>query len=138
MIFVDTTVWVGGADTHDDFHDSSRRVIEAIKTGKLPLALTTNFIIDEVVTILGKRRGFGARHARMVGESILASPRVFVAFVDEFILKAALDGYPKYGGKLSFTDVVSLVTMRKYHIKEIFSHDSDFDGIKGIIRKETP
>jgi len=102
---------------------------------KLPLALTTDFIIDETVTILGKRRGFGAEKARKVGETILSSPRVFVVFVDETILKKALERYPEHEGRLSLTDVVSVVVMEKYRIKEIFSQDRDFDEIQGILRK---
>jgi len=138
LIFVDTTVWVGASDRNDDFHESSRAVTEAIRLGKLPLALTTDFIIDETMTILGKRKGFGAENARKVGETILSSPRVFVAFVEEVTLKRALEEHPKHQGRLSLTDVVSVVVMKKYHVKEIFSHDSDFDEIEGILRKALP
>ena len=135
MIFVDTTVWVGASDKNDDFHEPSRAIIEAIRLGRLPLALTTDFVIDETVTILGKRKGFGAENARKVGEAILSSPRVIVVFVEEVMLKKALEQYPKHRGQLSLTDVVSVVFMEKYHIKEVFSHDTDFDEIKGILRK---
>jgi predicted nucleic acid-binding protein len=138
LIFVDTTVWVGDADLNDEFHASSHRVIEAIKVGELPPALTTDFVIDEVITILGKREGFGADNARVVGESILASPRVFVLFVDEVLLKEALKAYPDFKGRLSFTDTVSVVAMRKYRVKEIFSHDKDFDEVEDLVRKELP
>lgn len=103
--------------------------------GKTPLALTTDFVIDEIVTILGKRRGFGAEQARDVGNYLLSSPRVFVVFVDESIMKEALTMYPKYGGRLSLTDTVSVEVMRRYGVKEIFSHDSDFDIVKNIKRR---
>lgn len=136
MIFVDTTVWVGGADTNDDFHDSSAPIIEAFRTNQLPLAMTTDFVLDEVVTILGKRMGFGAEKARKVGENILASPRVFTIFVDETILKEALAMFPTYKGRLSLTDVVSTVVMTRYSVKEVFSHDKDFDLVSRIRRRE--
>jgi len=137
LIFVDTTVWVGASDRNDDFHESSRSIIEAIRLGKLPLALTTDFVIDETVTILGKRRGFGAQSAGKVGERILSSPRVFVVYVEESILRRALERYPEYLGQLSLTDVVSLVVMEKYHIKEVFSHDTDFEKAKEVSRKDS-
>jgi len=137
LIFIDTTVWVGASDRNDDFHESSQEVVKAVLFEKLPLALTTDFIIDETVTILGKRRGFGAENARKVGEAILSSPRVFTVFVEETVLKSALEKYPRYLGQLSLTDVVSVVVMEKYHTKEIFSHDSDFDGIEGITRRDS-
>jgi len=71
LIFVDTIVWVGASDRNDDFHESSRSIIEAIRLGRLPLSLTTDSVIDETVTILEKRRSFGggygeASHKRRV------------------------------------------------------------------------
>jgi len=136
LIFVDTTVWVGASDENDEFYEPSRPIVEAIRFGRLPLALTTDFVIDETVTILGKRKDFGAVKAQKVGEGLLSSPRVFVVFIDELLLKDALKCYPRYRGKLSLTDVVSVVVMKKYHIREIFSHDKDFDKVEGVIRKE--
>jgi len=134
LIFIDTTVWVGDADMNDDFHESSHRIIESVRTGKAPLGLATDFIIDELVTILGKRRGFGATHSKEAGMAILSSPRIFTVHVDDSILKEALKVYPSFNGRLSLTDVVSTVVMKRYAVKDIFSHDSDFDTVKGIRR----
>ena len=135
MIFVDTTEWVGDADRNDDFHNSSHELVESIRVGSSPLGLTTDFIIDETVTILGKRKGFGASAAAQVAKAILISPRVVTVFVDESILNESLGVYPKYNGRLSLTDVVSTVVMQRYSVKDIFSHDSDFDVVSGIRRK---
>lgn len=137
MIFVDTTVWVGDADLNDDFHESSHSLIESIRKGQSPSGLVTDFILDEAVTILGKRRGFGAGRARDIANAILASPRVFTVFVEEGILKEALSTYPMFGGRLSLTDVVSVVVMRRFGVKNIFSHDSDFDSVKDLRRLTT-
>jgi len=134
LIFVDTTEWVGDADKNDDFHDSSHELIESIRLGSSPLGLTTDFIIDETVTLLGKRKGFGASAAAQVAKSILASPRVVTVFIDESILKESIGVYAKYGGKLSLTDVVSTIVMERYSVKDIFSHDSGFDLVGGIRR----
>jgi predicted nucleic acid-binding protein len=134
--FVDTTVWVGEADANDDFHESSHAIVEGIRTGRTSLAITTDFIVDETVTILGKRRGFGAANASKVAASILASPRVFTVYMDETLLKESLRRYPAFQGKLSFTDVASATVMRKYGVRQIFSHDHDFDKVEGIRRAE--
>lgn len=111
-------------------------MIERLRLGRTPLALCTDFILDETVTILGKRKGFGAQNAAKVALNLLSSPQVFVVYVDEVLLKEALKLYPLYRGKLSLTDVVSAVTMGKYGIKEIFSHDQDFNLVKGVRRME--
>jgi predicted nucleic acid-binding protein len=131
-------VWVGDADTNDEFHGSAHEIIESIRLGTSPLGLTTDFIIDETVTLLGKRRGFGARAAADVGKFIIASPRIITVFVDESILKESIAAYPRYAGKLSLTDVVSSVVMKRYSVKDIFSHDSDFDIVGGIRRLTSP
>jgi predicted nucleic acid-binding protein len=39
---------------------------------------------------------------------------------------------------LSLTDVSSLVVMKRFGVREIFSHDKDFDGIQGVKRLESP
>jgi len=135
LIFIDTTVWVGASDSNDEFHGSSAEIVKAVRLGTLPLALTTDFIIDETVTILGKRKGSGAEHAKNIGKKLLSSPRVFTVFIDEALLLESLERYPRYKGKLSFTDVCSVVVMEKYGVKEVYSHDSDFD-LAGFRRKE--
>lgn len=66
MIFIDTTVWVGAADNNDDLHESATKVIDAVTSGSLPLALTTDFIIDETVTI-PRRKAFGANGKALYG-----------------------------------------------------------------------
>ena len=138
MIFVDTTFWVGDADSNDDFHDSAHRAIEAIRTGEAPVALTTDFVLDETVTVLGRRKGFGAERASEVARIILSSPRVFTVYVDEALLKESLEQYPAYKGKLGLTDVSSIVTMKTYGVRDVFSHDRDFEGIEGVRRREEP
>ena len=125
---------MGDADLNDDFHDSSHNIVESARTGKTPLGLVTDFVIDELVTILGKRRGFGAGAAKDTGRAILESPRIFTVFVDDSILRAALSVYPAYKGKLSLTDVVTTVVMKKYGVSGVFSHDTDFDRVKGVRR----
>jgi len=65
------------------------------------------------------------------------SPRVFVVYVEESILRRALERYPEYLGELSLTDVVSVVVMEKYHIKEVFSHDTDFEKAREVSRKDS-
>jgi predicted nucleic acid-binding protein len=129
---------VGDADRNDEFHSSAHEITESIRLGASPLGLTTDFVIDETVTLLGKRRGFGARAAADVGKFIMASPRIITVFADESILKESIAAYAKYGGKLSLTDVLSAVVMKRYSVKHIFSHDSDFDIVSGIRRLTSP
>jgi predicted nucleic acid-binding protein len=138
LIFIDTTFWVGDADLNDDFHEAARTAIEALRSGGTALGLTTDFVLDETVTILGKRKGFGAQKAAKVADHILASPRVFAVYIDESLFRQALRLYPAWRGKLSLTDVTSVAVMKMYGVTNIFSHDRDFDEVEGITRSVSP
>jgi predicted nucleic acid-binding protein len=46
--------------------------------------------------------------------------------------------YPTYRGELSLTDVSTVVAMKSYGVKDVYSHDRDFDRVQGIRRVEEP
>ncbi|MCD6513997.1 MAG: type II toxin-antitoxin system VapC family toxin [Candidatus Odinarchaeota archaeon] len=135
MIFIDTTIWVAAIDSSDELHEDGKSTLNALIERKLSIALTTDYVLDEVMTILKKRK-IPPKKIISVIESIIESPLVEVIFVDEQIFTEALKIFKKYE-KLSFTDSTTLAVMRKYKIKEIYSHDSDFD-LSGITRRERP
>lgn len=134
LILIDTTVWVGAADKKDNCFPTAKPVVEKLLKGELPYALTTDYVLNETVTILGKRPGITAKQAKDIALAILSSGRVEVIFIDDFLLKDALEIYPRYDGKLSLTDAVSVHIMEKYGINRVFTHDGDFDKVKGIAR----
>lgn len=135
MIFVDTTTWVAGIDASDRLHEDGKAVLEALIEGRSAPALTTDFVLDETMTLLKKR---GARVSKVVEalQRLISSPLVTLVYVDESAFGESLLNFKKYE-KMSFTDAVTLTIMRRYGVKEIFSHDKDFD-LKGIVRKEKP
>ena len=67
---------------------------------------------------------------------ILSSPRVFTVHIDEVLFKESLKLYPTYHGDLSLTDISTIVAMKSYGVKEIYSHDRDFDRVHGVRRLE--
>lgn len=93
-------------------------------------------MLNETVTILGRRKGFGPDKAAKVALLILSSPRVFTVYVDDSLMKESLELYPSFKGKLGMTDVSTVVVMTKYGIKEIFSHDGDFELVPNVTRRE--
>ncbi len=105
----------------------------ALASGRLPAAITTDFVLDETLTLLKMRGGETESIADAIN-NIISSSAVTLIFVDEILFRAALTTYKKYA-KLSFTDAVTLTVMQHRKIKEIFSHDRDFD-LRGIVRKE--
>ena len=135
MIFIDSAIFVSAADESDFLHEDGLAVMQAVDERKLPTAITTDFIIDEVLTLLRRRHTQPNTLSNFVVDA-LSSELFTIVYVDEPLLKGSLVNFRKYE-KLSFTDAVSLTTMKQYRIKEIFSHDTDFD-LNGIIRKERP
>lgn len=133
MIFVDTTVWVAAIDKKDSLHEDGKEIVNAIVNWKLPLAVITDYVLDEVMTILKKRKISPEIILKAV-IAIMKSSRVKTVFVDDHIFMKSLTLFSKYK-KLSFTDAVTLAVMQKLKIKEIYSHDSDFD-IPKITRYE--
>lgn len=110
-------------------------MLEALADGRSPPAFTTDFVLDETLTLLRRR---GARSGKVVEafRHLLSSPMVTVLYVDHLVFEESLALFERHE-RLSFTDAVTLAVMRRHGIKEIFSHDSDFD-LKGIVRKERP
>jgi len=135
LIFVDTTIWASDIDSSDTLHEDGAAVLEALASGQLSSAITTDFVLDETLTLL-KTRGGKAESIVEAIQNIISSHRVSILYVDETLFRAALSTYKKYE-RLSFTDAVTLRVMRQRKIKEVFSHDSDFD-LKAILRKERP
>ncbi len=135
MIFVDTTIWASAIDTSDTLHKDGSAVLKALAEGTLPSALTTDFVLDETLTLLKMRGGRPDSIARAIA-SIMSSPNLNLVYVDDSLFEAGLRTFQKYE-RLSFTDAVTLAIMQQRKIKEIFSHDADFD-IKGILRRERP
>ncbi len=135
MIFIDTTILVSGIDASDQLHQDGKAVLSALAGGELSPALTTDFVLDETLTML-RRRGAKATSIVDVAESVVSSSLISIVYVDESLFREALSKFRKYE-RLSFTDAVTLRVMNRYRVREIYSHDRDFD-LEGIVRKERP
>ena len=94
----------------------------------------TDYILDEVVTFVRKRKGATASIEML--DAITHSPRLRLVKVETRHFEAGLQLFRTYEG-LSFTDAVSVAVMRDLDIEVIYSFDSDFDGIPGIVRLTT-
>ena len=95
MIFIDTTIWVAAIDSSDELHEDGKSTLNALIERKLSIALTTDYVLDEVMTILKKRK-IPPKKIISVIESIIESPLVEVIFVDEQIFTEALKIFKKY------------------------------------------
>lgn len=125
MIFIDTGAFIARYLAKDQFHESAFLYWE--KLGKKHQKLyTSNFVIDEALTVLGRRAGY--RFASDRARNIYYSDSLDILRPDEDDELRAVDLFEKYSNlKLSFTDSISFVLMKKHKIKRAFTFDKHFE-----------
>ena len=129
--FLDTTVFIAAAFLKEKHHKEAREIIASVEEGALGKPVITDYILDEVVTFVRKRKSAAASIETL--EAMIYSPHLRFIKVEDRHFEAGLQLFRTYK-RLSFTDAVSVAVMRDLDIEVIYSFDSDFDGIPGIVR----
>src|SRR2546426_10203535 len=99
------------------------------------MALTTDLVLDETLTIL-KRRGARIPSIQHIANNLLSSPLLRVFYVDEPLFRQSLLDFGKYE-QLSFTDALSLVLLTLNKTRKIYANDKAF-VLTGIRGRERP
>ena len=114
-LFVDAAGWMACADRNDPAH--ARCV--AVRDAKLRagfMLVTTDYVLDETLTLLRLRLGLPA--TREWWERVSQSTRVIFAEVDAELRDRAMDWFFRYEDKdFSFTDCTSFAFMRQEKIR---------------------
>jgi len=131
---LDTTVFIAAAFPREKHHKEGRAIITSVEEGALGKPVITDYILNEVVTFVRKRKGAAASIEML--DAMIHSPRLRLVKVENRHFEAGLQLFRTYEG-LSFTDAVSVAVMRDLDIEVIYSFDSGFDGIPGIVRLTT-
>ena len=125
MIFVDTGAFVGRFIVDDQFHHRAIELWEKAEAAG-EACVTSNFVLDEAITLTARRSHH--RHAAEKGRLILASTAFQIVRPTAEDELAALDWLEKYADqKVSFTDCVSFVLMKKTGLDTVFSFDRHFE-----------
>lgn len=124
MIFIDTGAFLARHLSNDQHH--SRAVVFWASIQKTnETCVTSNFVLDETFTLLGRRAGYSFAAQRAI--NIYASGSLIILRSDKEDELKAIDFFKKYSDhRLSFTDCVSFVLMRKRNIKKVFTFDHHF------------
>lgn len=124
-VFVDTGAWYALADNRDPDHADA---VSFLKQNTLPLA-TTNFVLDETVTLLRVRLGWKA--ACDFGEKIWKSNLLSLIRVKEEDEQNAWEIFVKYKDQdFSYTDCTSFAVMNRFGIDTAFVFDRHFQAMK--------
>jgi len=124
-LFVDTAGWVACADRNDRAHGKCVVSRDAeLRAGAV--LLTTDYVVDETLTLLRLRLGLAA--AREWWGRISASRRVVMAEVDHGLREDALHWFFRYEDKeFSFTDCTSFALMKREKLREALTTDRHFE-----------
>jgi predicted nucleic acid-binding protein len=124
VIFVDTGAFLARYLGHDQYHPQAIQIWDEIRRRR-EACYTTNCVLNEVITLLGRRAGHHFTAERAL--SIYASKVIKIMRPDTKIERQAIDIFEKYGDqKVSFTDCISFVLMKNAGIKRAFSFDFHF------------
>jgi predicted nucleic acid-binding protein len=123
-VFVDTGGWMACADSADPAHMSSCAARDAVLEAGHNL-VTTDYIVDEMLTLIGFRLGLraaGAWWRQIDGSSRLRWERIEA---DRF--ERARQLFFQYRDKdLSFTDCTSIALMRELKLTRALTTDRHF------------
>ena len=124
MIFLDTGAFLARYLFRDQHHKQAAAAWSEIGRGGLR-CFTSNFVLDETFTLLGRRAGyrFAVQRARL-----LYSSRVLTILrpgrEDEL---EAVEDFEKFADqKVSFTDCISWILMRRNKLHRAFSFDEHY------------
>jgi len=124
VIFLDTDAFLARYLRKDRFHEKALKGWKILQE-RGDRCFTSNFVLDETFTLLARKANsaFAVDRAR----SLLSSRALTVlrpTFEDEI---EAVEVFSKYADqKVSFTDCISFVLMKRNRIQKAFSFDRHF------------
>jgi predicted nucleic acid-binding protein len=123
-LFVDTAGWMACADAGDPAHDPARAARDsALEAGRF--LLTTDYVVDETLTLIRMRLGLPAAEAWW--DQVEGSLRVRHEAIDALRAEKARAVMFRHRDKdYSFTDCTSFVVMRELRLKDVLTTDRHF------------
>lgn len=127
-VFADTSAWFAIQDVDDANHVLAMDFMQ-----QRPLLITTNFVIDETITLV--RAHLSHRDAVDIGERLWRGEMAIVVWITREDEQAAWELFKRYDDKkFSFTDCTSFVVMRRLGILHAFTFDEDFEQTGEFVR----
>ncbi len=131
MIYVDTSAWYAAEVEDDTHHGEARQFLGRLASGKHGVSVTTDYVLDETLTLLRSRRSLD--DATRFVDKVRKSRSVKVFWIDEQLFEKALGVFRSSGDrKWSFTDCTSFALMKELSLSDAFSFDEHFEeaGLK--------
>lgn len=123
-LFVDTAGWIACADRSDPAHDTCRAARDRAMRAGLML-VTTDFVVDETLTLIRLRLGFQVAEAWW--RQVDGSSRVRWERISQERFNRALELFFRHRDKgYSFTDCTSFAVMRELKLTRALTTDKHF------------
>ncbi len=120
-VFVDTSGWFAAASRRDHDHSAVKQYLKE----NTPPLLTTDYVVDESVTLLLSRLGHTAAVRYL--DSLLASPRIELIYLKRQSIEAAMRLFRERPDKgWSLTDCTSFVIMEELGLNTALALDDHF------------
>jgi predicted nucleic acid-binding protein len=134
-IFIDTNIFAAAKLKNDRDHKRSKQLLEDAMFGKYGKVFTSDYIFDELMTLLIMR----TKNHNLVyeyGNSILLSNIIEIIKINDEIFVNAWIKFGMFKDKiLSFTDCTTLAIIEDLNVNNIMSFDKHFEGtIQNISR----
>ena len=124
MIFIDTGAFLGRYLSQDQFHARATAGWREL-AAQGQHCFTSNFVLDELFTLLGRRADY--RFAAARARSIYASDALTILRPDLSDELVALDHFEKFADqRVSYTDCVSFRLMARAGLQQAFSFNRHF------------
>ena len=124
MIYIDTGAFLARYIKRDQYHQQAVDFWNELRKMR-ERCFTSNFVLDETFTLLGRRTGY--KFAIQRARNIYLSKALTILRPTRENEMMALDIWDKYGDQgISFTDCISFAFMRKNKIKRVFSFNTHF------------
>lgn len=124
MTFLDTGAFIARFIQNDQHHQQAT-ISWKLLHNQDAKCVTSNFVLDETFTLLGRRAGYQFAHERALNIYASQSLSIMRSDVDDELV--ALSYFKKYADQaISFTDCISFALMDRLKIKRVFTFDKHF------------
>jgi predicted nucleic acid-binding protein len=124
-LFIDSWGWLVLEDSRDPLHQAATRTYaEAAKSSGN--VFTTNFVLDETISLLFRRRPF--EEAARFTKGLLTSPLIGIEEITQTRFRRAFDLRLAFRDKpdISFTDLTIMIVAQELNITHILTGDRHF------------
>ncbi|MBS7610322.1 type II toxin-antitoxin system VapC family toxin [Candidatus Bathyarchaeota archaeon] len=129
MILLDSSVIVAYSNEADENHEKALQVVKDLDRGKYGTPVITDYIFDEVVTVMLIRTK-NLEKASELGGTLLNS--TLLLRIDEHLFSLAWSIFKEQRKPtFSFTDCTSIAVCRANGISNIATFDEDFQKLDG-------